>query len=303
MIELRRGSARPASTGGLPVPRLGAARRAGRAAPARARPAASRCEPVRATATSRRRAPASRRARATATALDGGDELPDPGVALAARRRARPVGGRRSGARSRGATPAWPAPALDELVLYELHVGTFTRGGHLRRRRSSGSTTCVELGVTAIELMPVAQFPGARNWGYDGVYLCARAVDLRRPRRAAAARRRLPRARPRGRASTSSTTTSGPRATTCARFGPYFTDRYHTPWGEAVNVDGPGSDEVRRYLDRQRAALVRRVPHRRRCGSTPIHGIVDTSARAVPAPSSHDAVARARPSAAAARFG
>ena len=60
-----------------------------------------------------------------------------------------------------------------ELVLYELHVGTFTPRGHVRRARSRISPSCAELGVTAIELMPVAEFPGARGWGYDGVYLGA----------------------------------------------------------------------------------------------------------------------------------
>ena len=63
-------------------------------------------------------------------------------------------------------------------MVYELHVGTFTPRGHVSRRRSTGSTTSLTLGVTAVELMPVADFPGARNWGYDGVLLFAPGRNL-----------------------------------------------------------------------------------------------------------------------------
>ena len=89
--------------------------------------------------------------------------------------------------------------------------------------------------------MPVAQFPGERNWGYDGVFPYAVQHSYGGPdglkRLVDAATRRASRC-----ASTSSTTTSAPRATCCARFGPYFTERYRTPWGAAINMDGRGSD-------------------------------------------------------------
>ena len=88
--------------------------------------------------------------------------------ALAAGRTARPLA-RRSTRRATPADEACRGP--DELVLYELHVGTFTRGGDVRGRDPVPARSSRELGVTAIEIMPVAEFPGARGWGYDGVYI------------------------------------------------------------------------------------------------------------------------------------
>ena len=173
------------------------------------------------------------------------------------------VARRRSRARSLDATTRGAGSPLDELR----HLRAPRRHVHARParspRRSRGCATSSTLGVTAIELMPVAEFPGGRNWGYDGVHLFApqstyggpdglrTLVDACHARRA------------RRRRSTSSTTTSGPRATTSATSRPYFTDRYRTPWGDAINVDGPGSDGVRRHLVDQRALLARRVPRRR----------------------------------------
>ena len=121
------------------------------------------------------------------------------------------------------------------------------------------------LGVNAIELMPVAEFPGERNWGYDGVDLFAPVARLRRPGRAEAARRRgAPRAGSVS-SSTSSTTTSARTATTCAQFArDYFTDRHETPWGDAINFDGPNSAMVRALrASTTRCYWLRRVPHRR----------------------------------------
>jgi maltooligosyltrehalose trehalohydrolase len=140
----------------------------------------------------------------------------------------------------------WKGLALEDSVFYELHVGTFTREGtfaavipHLGR--------LADLGVTTIELMPIAQFPGTRNWGYDGVYPFAvqnsygSPSDLQELVNAAHAH---------GLAVALDVVYNhlGPEGNYLAEYGPYFTDRYHTPWGAALNYDGPQSDEVRHFF-------------------------------------------------------
>ena len=140
--------------------------------------------------------------------LDGGDGARRPGVALAARGRARPVRGRRP------ATFAWTdADVARPAARATTSSTSCTSARSPPRARSTRSIPrldgCATLGVTAIELMPVAQFPGARNWGYDGVFPCAAQDTLRRPRRPAAAGRRRHARGPRRSCSTSSTTTSG----------------------------------------------------------------------------------------------
>ncbi len=139
----------------------------------------------------------------------------------------------------------WTGVPRDELVVYELHVGTFTpegtfdavvpRLGQLK-----------ELGVTAVEIMPVGQFPGRRNWGYDGVYPYAVQNSYGGPR---ALQRLVDAAHHEGMAVLLDVVYNhfGPEGCYLAQFGPYFTDRYHTPWGDAVNFDGPESDPVRRF--------------------------------------------------------
>jgi maltooligosyltrehalose trehalohydrolase len=101
--------------------------------------------------------------------LNGGAERPDP----ASRSQPEGVHGPSEVIESPAPVETWPAPALRDYIIYELHTGTFTREGtfdaairELDRLRS--------LGITVIELMPVADFPGARNWGYDGVFLSLR---------------------------------------------------------------------------------------------------------------------------------
>lgn len=139
----------------------------------------------------------------------------------------------------------WPGITLDELVIYELHVATFTQDGTFEsiipELRSLG-----ELGVTAIELMPVATFPGNRNWGYDGLYLYAPHPVYGGPEGLA---RLVDAAHGEGIAVFLDVVYNhvGPGSETLAAFGPYFTDRYGTFWGEAINFDGPGSDPVREW--------------------------------------------------------
>ncbi|CEP67916.1 Malto-oligosyltrehalose trehalohydrolase [Moorella glycerini] len=140
----------------------------------------------------------------------------------------------------------WLGPTREELIFYELHVGTFTPEGtfdaiiaHLDDLRT--------LGVTAIELMPVAQFPGSRNWGYDGVFPFAVQNSYGGPE---GLRRLVDPCHRYGLAVFLDVVYNhlGPEGNYQANFGPYFTDRYRTPWGQALNFDGPGSDEVRRFF-------------------------------------------------------
>jgi maltooligosyltrehalose trehalohydrolase len=137
---------------------------------------------------------------------------------------------------------AWPGVRLEELVLYELHVGTFTEEGtfesaiaHLGELR--------ELGVTAIELMPVATFPGERGWGYDGLYAFA-------PHPAYGGPEGLVRLVDAAHAAGLGVfldvvyNHAGPGAEALAAFGPYFTDRFETVWGKAIDYSVP---EVREW--------------------------------------------------------
>jgi maltooligosyltrehalose trehalohydrolase len=140
----------------------------------------------------------------------------------------------------------WRGLPLGELVIYEIHVGTFTPEGtfdsaigQLDRLR--------DLGVTAIEIMPVAQFPGTRNWGYDGVCPFAVQNSYGGPW---ALQRFVDACHQRGLAVLLDVVYNhlGPEGNYLREFGPYFTDRYRNPWGEAINFDGHGSDEVRRFF-------------------------------------------------------
>ena len=140
----------------------------------------------------------------------------------------------------------WRGLEMAELVLYELHVGTFTPArtfdgviGELPRLR--------RLGVTAIELMPVAAFPGARNWGYDGVALYAVHEAYGGPE---GLRRLVDAAHAEGIAVIMDVVYNhfGPEGNYLDDFAPYFTDVYHTPWGRAVNYDQAGSDGVRQFV-------------------------------------------------------
>jgi maltooligosyltrehalose trehalohydrolase len=140
----------------------------------------------------------------------------------------------------------WCGIPLREYILYELHVGTYTPEGtfdailpHLPDLKA--------LGITAIELMPIAQFPGQRNWGYDGVYPFAVQYSYG----GHAGLKRLVQACHRhGLAVVLDVVYNhlGPDGNYLGDYGPYFTERYKTPWGRALNFDGPDSDEVRRFF-------------------------------------------------------
>jgi len=140
----------------------------------------------------------------------------------------------------------WKAPALEHTVFYELHVGTFTREGTLDAAAGEFARLA-ELGVTTIELMPVAQFPGERNWGYDGVYPYAVQNSYGGPR---ALQRFVNAAHGHGLAVALDVVYNhlGPEGNHLGHFAPYFTHKYTTPWGQAINFDGPQSGPVRRFF-------------------------------------------------------
>lgn len=143
-------------------------------------------------------------------------------------------------------SPAFLGRPLEELVFYELHVGTFTPAGTFAAAVDH-LDDLVDLGVTAVELMPVAQFPGQRNWGYDGAFPFAPHNTYGGP---AGLRSLASACHERGLALILDVVYNhfGPEGSRVADYGPYFTDVYHTPWGRAINLDGPDSDEVRRYF-------------------------------------------------------
>ncbi len=140
----------------------------------------------------------------------------------------------------------WHGVAQEYLVIYELHVGAFSEAGTFDGVIPYLSYLC-DMGITAIELLPVAQFPGERNWGYDGVDLFAAQASYGGPD---GLRRLVDACHARGLAVLLDVVYNhlGPEGNYLGKYGHYFTDRYHTPWGDAVNVDGPWSDEVRRFF-------------------------------------------------------
>jgi maltooligosyltrehalose trehalohydrolase len=141
---------------------------------------------------------------------------------------------------------SWFGLELKDYIIYELHVGTFTPEGTFEAI-APHLAYLKDLGVTAVELMPVAQFPGARNWGYDGVYPFAVQNSYGRPENL---KRLVDACHRNGLAVVLDVVYNhlGPEGNYLRDFAPYFTDRYKTPWGPAINFDGPESDEVRKFF-------------------------------------------------------
>ena len=142
---------------------------------------------------------------------------------------------------------SWYGLPLKDFIIYELHVGTFTHDGTFEAVIPHLNYLKETVGITAIELMPVAQFPGRRNWGYDGAHLFAVQSSYGGPE----GLKRLVNACHRaGLAVILDVVYNhlGPEGNYLSDFGPYFTDRYRTPWGAAINYDGPDSDAVRHYV-------------------------------------------------------
>jgi len=170
---------------------------------------------------------------------------------------------------------AWRGLDLSQTVLYELHVGTFAHDGTFRGVIDH-LDHLVSLGVDAIELMPVVEFSGTRGWGYD-------CVDLWAPHSAYGGPEGLKslvdacHARGLGVVLDVVYNHLGPAGNFLSEFGPYFDDRHHTNWGQGINVDGPGSDEVRAFVV-ENALMWLRDYHIDGLRLDAVHAIVDESA-------------------------
>lgn len=209
-----------------------------------------------------------------AFSLDGGEPLPDP------RSPSQPHGihgpsrtvDHEAFAWTDG---SWRAPPLGSGSIYELHVGTFTPGGTFDAAIERLADLAA-LGVTHVELMPVVEFGGDRGWGYDG-------VDLFAPHHAYGGpdglKRLVDAAHGLGLAVLVDVVYNhlGPSGNHLQRFGPYFTDRYVTPWGSAVNFDDRGAEEVRRFVA-DNALMWLRDYHADGLRLDAVHAIFDSSA-------------------------
>lgn len=170
---------------------------------------------------------------------------------------------------------SWQAKPLSSAIFYELHIGTFTSQGTFMAAIEQ-LDYLVGLGITHIELMPVAGFSGNRGWGYDG-------VDLYAPHHAYGEpddlKRLVDACHGRGLAVILDVVYNhvGPAGNYLAHFGPYFTQRYATPWGQAINFDGPESDEVRRFFC-DNALMWLKDYHFDGLRIDAVHAIIDTSA-------------------------
>lgn len=140
----------------------------------------------------------------------------------------------------------WEGMSLEDTVIYELHVGTFTSQGTFDAV-TERLKDLADLGINALNIMPLSQFPGNRNWGYDGVHPFAvqntyggpdgfkRLIDACHQHRIAVILDVV-------------YNHLGPEGSYLGEFGPYFTKKYSTPWGKAMNFDGAYSDEVRNFF-------------------------------------------------------
>ncbi|MFD7714726.1 malto-oligosyltrehalose trehalohydrolase [Streptomyces sp. NPDC059814] len=176
--------------------------------------------------------------------LDGGPVLPDP------RSRRQPDGPDGESAVVDHSTyrwrEDWAGRGLPGAVLYELHIGTYTAQGTFDAA-AARLGHLAELGVTHVSLMPVCPFPGVHGWGYEGVSLWAVHEPYGGPE---GLKRFVDTAHGLGLAVVLDVVHNhlGPSGNHLPAFGPYFTETHHTPWGAAVNLDAPGSDEVRAFL-------------------------------------------------------
>lgn len=140
----------------------------------------------------------------------------------------------------------WQNIPLADHIFYELHTGTFSPDGTFKGIEQK-LDHLISLGINAIEIMPVAQFPGERNWGYDGVFPFAVQNSYGGPQ---ALQQLINTCHNKGLAVVLDVVYNhvGPEGNYFEKYGPYFTNKYHTPWGNAVNFDDAGCDHVRRYF-------------------------------------------------------
>lgn len=140
----------------------------------------------------------------------------------------------------------WRGHSLRDMVIYELHIGTFTEAGTFDAAIER-LDYLTELGVNALEVMPLNQFPGGRNWGYDGVLPFAVVDAYGGPE---GLKRFVRACHERGIAVLIDVIYNhlGPEGNYLPQFGPFFTDRHHTPWGKAINMDDKHCDGVRNFF-------------------------------------------------------
>ncbi|MEW6220773.1 MAG: malto-oligosyltrehalose trehalohydrolase [Thermodesulfobacteriota bacterium] len=171
---------------------------------------------------------------------------------------------------------AWTGLALADYLLYEVHVGTCSLAGTFAGV-AARLDHLVALGVTAVEIMPVAQFPGHRNWGYDGAFPFAVQNSYGGPDGLKAL---VDACHQRGLAVLLDVVYNhlGPEGNYSGCFGYYTTDRYRTPWGQAINFDGPWSDEVRHFVIANALYWITEY-HLDGLRLDAVHGIVDCGAR------------------------
>ncbi|HBH61993.1 MAG TPA: malto-oligosyltrehalose trehalohydrolase [Nitrospiraceae bacterium] len=170
----------------------------------------------------------------------------------------------------------WNGLPLHEMIMYELHVGTFTPEGTFEAIIPRLSEL-YHLGVNAIEIMPVAQFPGERNWGYDGTYPFAVQHSYGGPE---GMKRLVNECHKQGISLILDVVYNhiGPEGNYLWDYGPYFTAKYRTPWGEAINFDDAYSNEVRNYFIENALHWFANY-HVDALRLDAIHGIADMSAR------------------------
>lgn len=173
---------------------------------------------------------------------------------------------------------SWNNVPLEDYIIYELHTGTFSLEGTFEGIASK-LDYLKELGVNAIEIMPVAAFPGNRNWGYDGVFPYATVTDYGGPEGLA---RLVDTCHQKGLAVILDVVYNhmGPEGNYLGEFGPYFTDKYKTPWGSAINFDDAGCDGVRQFFI-QNALMWLRDFHFDALRMDAVHAIKDFSAKHV----------------------
>jgi maltooligosyltrehalose trehalohydrolase len=169
----------------------------------------------------------------------------------------------------------WKGLPLQDNIIYELHPGTFTPDGTFEGIIPFLPYLRDEVGITAIELMPVAQFPGERNWGYDGTYLYAPQNSYGGP---TGLHRLIDACHASGLAVILDVVYNhlGPEGNYWGDFGPFFTDHYRTPWGSAINYDGPHSNAVRDIII-ENAVYWTRDFHFDALRLDAIHGVFDAS--------------------------
>ncbi|MDX5347413.1 MAG: malto-oligosyltrehalose trehalohydrolase [Hymenobacteraceae bacterium] len=170
----------------------------------------------------------------------------------------------------------WQVFPLEQMIIYELHIGTFTDEGTFEAAIEK-IPYLKELGVNTIELMPVAQFPGSRNWGYDGVYPFAAQQSYGGPD---GLKKLINACHEQELAVVLDVVYNhmGPEGNYLNDFGPYFTDKYHTPWGKALNFDDAFSDPVRNFFI-QNALMWLRDYHFDGLRLDAVHAIFDTGAK------------------------